>query len=274
MVGPEVEQIAQVDSTLPHGQRQLGRAATSPCTARPSARSSWPRARPCPKGASSVARRAPSAAAPASRPSWRRCASGAGPSPTPSSSPASWPSRPRCGAPRRTWWPRCPISGPSVRIGPRPARIARPPPHPRGGRALTSTGPHTGQEQEGRRRMTPDDILKGLYDETMVGNAPAVKDLTNQGLEMGMEPETRSCSRRSSRRWRRSAPGSSAATTSSRRCSSPARPCPARSTSCVRCSPRPAPRPSAPSSWAPSRATCTTSARTSSTSCSRAPAST
>ena len=42
----------------------------------------------------------------------------------------------------------------------------------------------------------------------------------------------------------------------------------------ARCSPRPAPRPSARSSWARSRATCTTSARTSSTSCWRAPAST
>lgn len=37
--------------------------------------------------------------------------------------------------------------------------------------------------------MTPDDILKGLYDSTMVGNAPEVLALTNQGLEMGMSPE-------------------------------------------------------------------------------------
>ena len=37
--------------------------------------------------------------------------------------------------------------------------------------------------------MTPDDILKGLYDETMVGNGPAVIELTNQGLEMGMGPD-------------------------------------------------------------------------------------
>ena len=38
--------------------------------------------------------------------------------------------------------------------------------------------------------MTPDDILKALYDETMVGNAPAVLELTNQGLEAGMTPES------------------------------------------------------------------------------------
>jgi methylmalonyl-CoA mutase cobalamin-binding domain/chain len=37
--------------------------------------------------------------------------------------------------------------------------------------------------------MTPDDILKALYDETMVGNAPAVLQLTTQGLEQGMSPD-------------------------------------------------------------------------------------
>ncbi|HSE71815.1 MAG TPA: corrinoid protein [Nocardioidaceae bacterium] len=38
--------------------------------------------------------------------------------------------------------------------------------------------------------MTPEDILRGLYDETMVGNAPAVLDLTHQALAMSMEPQT------------------------------------------------------------------------------------
>ncbi len=38
--------------------------------------------------------------------------------------------------------------------------------------------------------MTPDEILQSLYDETLVGNAPAVKDLTNDGLAQGMTPET------------------------------------------------------------------------------------
>jgi corrinoid protein of di/trimethylamine methyltransferase len=38
--------------------------------------------------------------------------------------------------------------------------------------------------------MTNEEILQGLFDETLVGNAPAVKDLTNEGLAMGMDPET------------------------------------------------------------------------------------
>jgi 5-methyltetrahydrofolate--homocysteine methyltransferase len=38
--------------------------------------------------------------------------------------------------------------------------------------------------------MTPDEILQGLYDETLVGNAPAVLALTHQGLGLGMGPET------------------------------------------------------------------------------------
>ncbi len=38
--------------------------------------------------------------------------------------------------------------------------------------------------------MTPDEVLQGLYDQTLVGNAPAVLDLTRQGLELDMGPET------------------------------------------------------------------------------------
>ena len=30
--------------------------------------------------------------------------------------------------------------------------------------------------------MTPEDILQALYDETLVGNAPRVLELTNEGL--------------------------------------------------------------------------------------------
>ena len=37
--------------------------------------------------------------------------------------------------------------------------------------------------------MTHDEILKLLYDETLVGNAPAVKQAVQDGLEDGMEPE-------------------------------------------------------------------------------------
>ena len=38
--------------------------------------------------------------------------------------------------------------------------------------------------------MTHDEILQGLYDNTLVGNAPEVKDLSNKGLEDGLEPES------------------------------------------------------------------------------------
>jgi methylmalonyl-CoA mutase cobalamin-binding domain/chain len=37
--------------------------------------------------------------------------------------------------------------------------------------------------------MTPDEILKGLYDETLVGNAPRVLELTHIALELDMEPQ-------------------------------------------------------------------------------------
>ncbi len=38
--------------------------------------------------------------------------------------------------------------------------------------------------------MTPEEILQGLYDETLVGNGPVVLDLTNQALAQGMEPQS------------------------------------------------------------------------------------
>jgi methylmalonyl-CoA mutase cobalamin-binding domain/chain len=37
--------------------------------------------------------------------------------------------------------------------------------------------------------MSPEEILKGLYDETLVGNAPAVLELTHSGLDSGLSPE-------------------------------------------------------------------------------------
>src|SRR4051812_19830545 len=43
---------------------------------------------------------------------------------------------------------------------------------------------------EGGSGMTNDEILQGLFDNTLVGNAPAVKDLTNEGLAQGMNPES------------------------------------------------------------------------------------
>jgi 5-methyltetrahydrofolate--homocysteine methyltransferase len=38
--------------------------------------------------------------------------------------------------------------------------------------------------------LTPEEILQGLYDETLVGNAPRVLELTEAGLELQMEPQT------------------------------------------------------------------------------------
>ncbi|MHB8468658.1 MAG: cobalamin B12-binding domain-containing protein [Gaiellaceae bacterium] len=37
--------------------------------------------------------------------------------------------------------------------------------------------------------MTHEEVLQGLYDNTLVGNAPEVKDLVNAGLADGMDPE-------------------------------------------------------------------------------------
>ena len=37
--------------------------------------------------------------------------------------------------------------------------------------------------------MTHEEILQGLYDNTLVGNAPEVSDLVERGLEDGLEPE-------------------------------------------------------------------------------------
>ena len=37
--------------------------------------------------------------------------------------------------------------------------------------------------------MTPDEILQGLYDKTLVGNAPEVLELTKAGLAIGLTPD-------------------------------------------------------------------------------------
>lgn len=39
-------------------------------------------------------------------------------------------------------------------------------------------------------QLTPEEILQGLYDDTLVGNAPHVLELTHKGLELDMEPQT------------------------------------------------------------------------------------
>ncbi len=38
--------------------------------------------------------------------------------------------------------------------------------------------------------MTPEEILRGLFDETLVGNGPRVIELTHEGLALDMEPQT------------------------------------------------------------------------------------
>ncbi|HET8666198.1 MAG TPA: corrinoid protein, partial [Nocardioides sp.] len=38
--------------------------------------------------------------------------------------------------------------------------------------------------------LTPEEILQGLYDETLVGNGPRVLELTHEGLELQMEPQS------------------------------------------------------------------------------------
>ena len=38
--------------------------------------------------------------------------------------------------------------------------------------------------------MTPEEILQGLYDETLVGNRPRVLELTDEALNLGMEPQS------------------------------------------------------------------------------------
>jgi methylmalonyl-CoA mutase cobalamin-binding domain/chain len=37
---------------------------------------------------------------------------------------------------------------------------------------------------------SPEEVLKGLYDETLVGNGPRVLELTEEGLALGMEPQS------------------------------------------------------------------------------------
>ena len=69
-----------------------------------------------------------------------------------------------------------------------------------------------------RCRMTHEEILKGLYDNTLVGNAPEVKDLVERRPRSRASSRSRCSTTRSSPRSRRSARASSAATSSSPRC--------------------------------------------------------
>ena len=92
-------------------------------------------------------------------------------------------SRPR--RPTATRSPRSPSPGPTTRLT--SDRIAQLAPllveeAARARRAARPPRPRT------RCRMTHDEILQGLYDNTLVGHAPEVKDLVNAGLADGMEP--------------------------------------------------------------------------------------
>ena len=88
------------------------------------------------------------------------------------------------------------ISGPTDATG-GPARRARPQPVvPRHAAVRAAARPHfapthQGADRQGGRGMTrPEEVLQGLYDETLVGNAPRVLELTEEGLTLGMEPQT------------------------------------------------------------------------------------
>src|SRR5438876_11061452 len=120
--------------------------------------------------------------------------------------------------------------------------------------------------------MTTEELLGQLYDETLTGNRPAVLELTNQGLAQGLGPETLlydaliPALEEVGARFERGdffVPEMLIAGRAMSGALEILRPLLADT----------ARSPSAPSSWAPLRATSTTSARTWSTSCSRAPGS-
>ena len=79
------------------------------------------------------------------------------------------------------------ISGPTLRLTGAARGGAGPHPRPRGDR------PRGAPRQAPTRResrMTHEEILQALYDDTLVGKAPEVKANVEAGLEQGMEPES------------------------------------------------------------------------------------
>ncbi len=56
-------------------------------------------------------------------------------------------------------------------------------------RAAGRTGRRVRHEASRRQQMTTEELLGQLYDQTLVGNRPAVLELTNAGLAMGLGPE-------------------------------------------------------------------------------------
>ena len=73
------------------------------------------------------------------------------------------------------------ISGPTLRLDAQRIADLRP--------TLIDEAQALGHDMGAHRRMTHDEILQLLYDETLVGNAPAVKEGVENGLENGLEPE-------------------------------------------------------------------------------------
>ena len=89
------------------------------------------------------------------------------------------------------------VSGPTLRVGPddipeiagalmAEANRISPPTPPTHHSARSADAAYT----KGRSRMTHDEILKALFDETLIGNAPRVLELTQEGLDTGLTPET------------------------------------------------------------------------------------
>src|SRR5262249_30066070 len=75
---------------------------------------------------------------------------------------------------------------PDISIDARTDRAARAAPPRAGGDARP---PARQPRPRARCRMTHEEILQGLYDNTLVGNAPEVRDLVNQGLADELDPE-------------------------------------------------------------------------------------
>ncbi len=71
---------------------------------------------------------------------------------------------------------------PLRRRGRRPVRRARVP--------AAAVPTPARQRTESRCRVTPEELLKQLYDDTLVGNGPSVLELTRAGLDLGLGPET------------------------------------------------------------------------------------
>src|SRR5208283_491952 len=58
-----------------------------------------------------------------------------------------------------------------------------------GSEPASRIGRQAQREASGRYSMTTEELLGQLYDQTLVGNKPAVLELTNAGLAQGLGPE-------------------------------------------------------------------------------------